>query len=381
MGDSHKRGAIACACDRVAGHTRLDICAAGILVGISGHDCIVAYDVAQTLLRGEHERVGVVVAGDYILAKLRIEHPYLLDRYVEHLGNLVEVNTVGHLHGVGHELLLHHGGLQSEAVVIVHHKVGSDESWQIAASLCGEEIVDLPEIFFAATGASERFVDIARAAVVGGDGERPVVVDVVELAEVFGCCGRRLAWVAALVYERVYLKAESACRGGHELPETNRSRAAHGIGLDGALDHRQILQFERHVLFGELLDKYVAVVVVEGYHIGHKSAATGEIHVDKPSHDLIVGHLHLGRESREQLGILLGGAGGRGCGVDHLHPLGEIFEVEIFLKLAGCSLEAFGSYDIGVGDRMFDVENRHGGRSGDGCYGEAYCGEESKGHR
>ena len=41
-------------------------------------------------MHGQTQIVGVIVAGDYVAAELRIEHAEFLDGYVEHIADLLE---------------------------------------------------------------------------------------------------------------------------------------------------------------------------------------------------------------------------------------------------------------------------------------------------
>ncbi len=76
-------------------------------------------------------------------------------------------------------------------VGIMGHGIGgADESGDVAAGFGGEVIIDLPIVFGIVgrgAGAGQRLIYIAGAAVIGSDGEAPVIEDFIELLEIF--CG------------------------------------------------------------------------------------------------------------------------------------------------------------------------------------------------
>ena len=74
------------------------------------------------------------------------------------------------------------------------------------------------------------FVDYAGTAVVGGDGQRPVVVEGVEVLEVAACGARGEHGIAPFVDQRVDLQAVDLARAGHELPHAGGAHARYGRG-------------------------------------------------------------------------------------------------------------------------------------------------------
>ena len=88
----------------------LHIGAAGIEVGIIFQNPFLAHHIAQTLLSGESESIGAIVAGDDIFAELRVEHPDFVNRDIQDSCYLIEVYILVHHYGVGGELALHHSG-------------------------------------------------------------------------------------------------------------------------------------------------------------------------------------------------------------------------------------------------------------------------------
>ena len=166
----------------------------------------------------------MVVAGDDVGAELRVEGAYFLDGDVEHLGNLCEVDAPVDADGVGDERLA--GQRRADVVLLVvgHRIVGGDEGGHIAAGLAGQVLIDVPEVALVAI-AVQGLVDVAGAAVIGGDGQRPVVVDLVEVLEVLGGHGAGAVGVAALVDERVHLESQALAGADHELPQSGGSHA------------------------------------------------------------------------------------------------------------------------------------------------------------
>ena len=61
---------------------------------------------------------------------------------------------------------------------------GADECGDVAARFAGQVVVDVPEGAALLACAGQRLIDVARTAVVGGDGQRPVFVDGVKVFEV-----------------------------------------------------------------------------------------------------------------------------------------------------------------------------------------------------
>ncbi len=298
----------------------------------------------------------MVVTRYDIFAELRVEHSDFLHGNLEHIGYLLEVDTLRHLYGIGDKRVFDQCGLDAVTVVIIHHIVCGDECGEIAAGFGEKIVVNFPEVFFASAGTAQGFVNIAGAAVVGSDGKRPVTVYSVELLEVFHGVVRGQARVAALVHERIHLKAEIKGRSRHELPETHGPGARYGVGVDGAFYHRQILKLQRHFLLHELFHEYAAVIVVKGEHVAHKVAALAQIHVDELAYNLVVGHLYLGGEAGEEVFVF-------GCIADVAGAVGgcfygEVFKVIVFAELASLGLEAFGGHHIIVGDGVLYVEYR-----------------------
>ncbi len=72
-------------------------------------------------------------------------------------------------------------------IVIGHYIVGGDECRDVSASLLRQKIVDGPVILVVTSGTAQGFVHVAGTAVVSGNGERPVMIHLIELFQVGGC--------------------------------------------------------------------------------------------------------------------------------------------------------------------------------------------------
>ncbi len=86
----------------VARSARGGSCATRVAVGLVCHDRILAHQIGVDLLRRKDEGVGMLRrTGDEVSTVLRIEHTQFIDRYIEDVRNLIEVDTVGNRDGVG----------------------------------------------------------------------------------------------------------------------------------------------------------------------------------------------------------------------------------------------------------------------------------------
>ncbi len=143
---------------------------------------VFAHYVGVDLVGREHQWIGPYIAGYHLFAVLRVKNLNFFYRDMEHVGNLLEMDSPFDVHGVGQYGPFCQGGGYVVFVVVVHHIVRGDEAWHISACFRRQVWIDCPEIFLFSLATAEGFVDVAWAAVVGGDCQRPIVVDVVELA-------------------------------------------------------------------------------------------------------------------------------------------------------------------------------------------------------
>ena len=299
----------------------------------------------------------MIVAGYDILAKLRVEHSDLFNRDVEHLGYLIEVHAFVYQHCIGNQLLLHNCRSYAILTVIIHHEISCNECRHISAGFWQKEVVNFPIIFLAgASCASQRLVDITGSAVIGGYGQRPILIDLIQLLEISHRIARCKARIATLVNERIHLKSQTHSCGWHHLPESACAHTRHSVGIQRRLDDRQILQLKRKLLSQQLFYEYVAVIIVESKQISHKITTLSEIHVDIIAHNGIIWQFYLRRQLAQQLlvfgRIAFDRRRGRFVGTRSV-----MLEIEIFLQFTGFGFKTLRRDDIVVGDRMLDVEN------------------------
>ena len=101
--------------------------------------------------------------------------------------------------------------------VVGHYVVGSNEGGHVATCLFRQIVVDFPVIGFPSR-AADGFVDGARTAVVGGNHQVPVFVNVIHVLQVACCRPGRLYRVTAFVYEAVAFQSVYLSGGEHKLP-------------------------------------------------------------------------------------------------------------------------------------------------------------------
>ena len=169
-----------------------------------------------------------------------------------------------HFHGVRLHWQLGYHRTDVVVAIIVHDVVGCDEGWHVSTGLLWQVWIDLP-IVCLALGTVDSFVHLGWSAVVGCDDEVPVVVDLVEVAQIVGCCIGCLHWVASLIVEGIYLQAVAFSGAEHKLPESGGSHAGYCLRVECRLDYRQILQLQWQVVGFQRLfeDRHVEVAGTE----------------------------------------------------------------------------------------------------------------------
>ncbi|CDA42986.1 unknown [Prevotella sp. CAG:5226] len=215
--------------------------------------------------------------------------------------------------------------------VIVHDVVGRNKCRHITTCLAGQIGVDSPVVAHP-VGAVNSLVHRRRATVIGGYHQAPVLVYLVQVAQVARCGPRTFVGVLSLVDKAVHLEVVALARSQHELPQAHCTGRTLGAGLECRLNDGQILQFERQAIVVERLLKYGYVKVSGAQSVRHGAAQASAVLVDKLLHHLVVRHLHHHRQAAQTLLILLGGEGRvvvgvdtRGVGVEILfgHPLSQ----------------------------------------------------------
>ena len=311
-------------------------------------------------MHGQTQIVGVIVAGDYVAAELRIEHAEFLDGYVEHVADLLECYAVGHAHAVGEQWLL--GKARTDVVIlkIGHHIVGCNECRHIAASFARQIFIYFPEVAHLAFGGSctaQRLIHLAGTAVIGGYGKRPVVVDVIKILEIFGGFLARAIWVATLIYERIDFEAQALGGAHHKLPQTGSTHARHGVGIDGRFYHGQIFQFERQTLALECILKDGHIIETHAEHLLHEGATAIDVHLYIVLHHRVKRHLYGGGHGLKSCDIHI---------IAHLHVLGVVdigvehgvvLQIPIIHHCLGIGLETLGIDYRFVANRSLDGVN------------------------
>ena len=127
-----------------------------------------------------------------------VERAQRLQRHVDGGGDLAQVQQTIDPHGVGGQRHGRFGELDAVLAVVGISIGGADEGGYVTARFVRQGVVDIPERPSAA-GAGERLIDIARAAVVSRDSQRPVAVDGVEVFQVAAGRTGREHRVAALI--------------------------------------------------------------------------------------------------------------------------------------------------------------------------------------
>ena len=350
-----------------ASRCRLHHSAAGIALGVVVEDAVLVGQIGIHLQRGEHQRVGAYVAGNQACAILRIERLQLLHGDAQHVAYLLEMHPSAHMDRVREYRLAGQGGRYVVEVVVVEGVVGGDECGHIAAGLRGQVGVDLPEVFLhrlAASGAANGLVDVARAAVVGGDGQRPVAVDVVELLQIAGGGVGRGYGVAALVDERAHFQALARGRREHELPQPRGSGARHGVGVQGRFDHRQVLELQRQAILVEGLLEDGHIVEAHSQNVLHQLLLAVDIHLYVGAHHRVVGQLDHRGQLAEALDVFLVGNVDRGLRVGLAVDVGVVAQIPVVLHQVDVGLEALGIHDGGVVEAVAYLEYGKGSGRG-----------------
>ena len=152
---------------------------------------------------------------------------------------------------------------QLEAVFrrIADDEERGDEPGHVPGRLEGQVGEDVPEaVEVVDLLGPDDPLDGRLAAVVGGDGRRPVAEHVVELDHVLDGRPGGLDRVHALVDVLVLLEAVTVARRADELPHAQGPGPGQGPRLEGALDERDPGQLLRQALLAQLLEDHVPVL-------------------------------------------------------------------------------------------------------------------------
>ena len=150
--------------------------------------------------------------------------------------------------------------LEAEQGGVAHHALHRQELRHIGARLGGQFQVPKGDRLTGGEVVAHGAADAAFAAVVAGDGEQPVALElVVQILQVIERRARRLDHIAPSVVPPGLGQAEAVAGAGDELPEPRGASARIGEGLEGALDDRQQCELHRHAALVDLLDDVVHV--------------------------------------------------------------------------------------------------------------------------
>ena len=219
---------------------------------------------------------------------------------------------------------------QAVGVRVGEHERRGDKHRHVGARLARDGAVDVPErgeVAGALLEAPRGARDHGRVAVVARERELPVAEAVVQVFEVAGGGARGLLRVQALVDLALGLEAVCAAGGADKLPHAGGAGVAVRRRVEGALDHREVLQLVWHALLGE-------------HALDHREVGVGALaqalHVARPREQKADVALHLGvdvhRDGRGERGVDLGQRDvlqlvvARGEGEHRLDGLGGVAE-------------------------------------------------------
>ena len=286
------------------------------------------------------------VARNNVVTILWIENADFLHGDVEHARNLVEAHAIVHLHGVDNERFLRQCGVDVVLLIIVHHIGGGDESRHIAAGFLRQIFVDGPivglvVVFHPAQG----FVHVCRSAVVGGNGERPIIVDAIQLLEI-RCGGfARLVGVAAFVHQGVDFQAEVFAGVDHKLPKSGSTRIRHHIGVERRFYDGNVFQFVGQPFFFECALKDGHIVGGHTQQLRHHGALFGDVAGDVGFHHRVEWQFHARRNGAQALNILGVAHFFRRFAFHFIVDHGIILQIPVGLHFAGVDFKTVGVDD------------------------------------
>ena len=271
-------------------------------VGTMGVNRVFHIDELRHVVHRQTQNRRAIVAIDDATAILRIQLFDEFDIDAENAGNLLEMHVAVEHERVGFRRQAAQHRADVVLAIIIHNVVGGDERRHVAARFGRQIGIDVPVVLHA-SGAVDSLVHVLRTAVVGRDDEVPVAENLVERFQITCSRIRRLDWVAPLIDERGDFEAVLLGGGNHELPQTRRSDARNGIGLQCRLDDGQIAQFKRQTVgFQRLLEnRHIKVLLTE--HDADRAAQPTAVSVDELPHDVVVGHFDDRRQLLESLDI------------------------------------------------------------------------------
>ena len=328
--------------------------AAGIEFGVMVDNRVLVGHIGIDLKRGKHKRVRTDVAGNQVGAVLRIQHAQFVHRDTEHIADLLEMHTLGHVDSIGQNRFAGQRRRYVVLVVEVHYIVCGDERGHVTAGFRGKVGIDGPEILGRRTGTAHGFVHIAGTAVVSGDGQRPVAENIVKFFQIAGGGIGRCVWVATLVDQRIDLEALAGGRGHHELPQARGTCARDGVGVQGAFNHGQVFEFQRHAVAVQGLLENGHIIQAHAEHVLHQLLAAVGVHVDIIAYHRVEGHLnHRGQRTQAAYQVLVG-HGHRLAAVGLAVEIGIVAQVPVLFHPVDVGLETFRIHNRDIVEAVAD---------------------------
>ena len=246
-----------------------------------GVDAVLELGETQGVLGGHAQRVGILLrAGDDAFGVLWVEEDQVGHRNANDFVDLVEAHAVAHHDGVG--AMEQQAGVHGIEVMlggVVHDIDHRDESRHVATGLGGQVRPDGPIVFHAS--ADDGLVDGARARVVGGQHEEPVLIAGVEALEVLAGGFGLLLGVEAVVDERAHPQSVFGTRAAHELPQALGTCRRACRGVEGRLHHGQVFELQGEVVAREVFLKHGEIDVGKAQHAARLLTAAVGVKVDE----------------------------------------------------------------------------------------------------
>ncbi len=325
-------------------------------------------DILGHLALRQDERVGLGRGGDDVELVLRIELAQGFHRDVDCRCDLFEVHQAVDANRVDRQRNGGRFGLDAVVAVVGIGVGGADERRNVAAGLARQKVVDVPERTALSARTSQRLVDVAGAAVVGRDGQRPLLVDAVEVFQIAaGGLGRKDG-VAALVDQRIDFEPVAASGGGHELPQPGGSGVGNGCGRKSRFDDGQGAQFDGQPFLDEFVLDEREIVLRHAEDAADGRTSGCDVAVDVAPHDAVVGELDGRCEGPQASGVdRIGDAAFGGERIDQHIGVEEFAE-----RLAALPFAPFGHERIDL--LGGELRNHAGGFGLRGAVGRGFGG-------
>ena len=182
-----------------------------------GIDRVLAVNKSTDIVYRQAECTGLAVTRNDISFVLGVQAFDFIHVDAADIGYLLKMQVTVHLYGVCRVRNIGFHGTDVVFAVVSHYVVGGNEGGYVSSCFFGQIIIDFPIVRFAAC-TSNGFVDCSRAAVVGGNHQVPVFVNVIHVLQVACCRPGRLYRVTAFVYEAVVFQSVYLSGGEHKLP-------------------------------------------------------------------------------------------------------------------------------------------------------------------